>query len=119
MNLFTRPQERPGLQVSRHPMSSSTNETFTFIVFSVMRSTTESSLARIYSDLATKAAAAAIDEELMFTAGKKKDMSHANRWIFKSNVVRFMQYLTRVIQIAMIKSVGKVGIKILQHNSRS
>jgi hypothetical protein len=72
MNLFARPQERPGLQVSRHPISSSTNETFTFIVFSVMRSTTEPSLARIYSDLATKAAAAAIDEELMFTAEKKK-----------------------------------------------
>jgi len=35
-----------------------------------MRSTTESALARIYSDLATKAAAAAIDEELMFAAEK-------------------------------------------------
>ena len=70
MKLFTRPQERPGLQVSRHPISSSTNETFTFIVFSVMRSTTESALARIYSDLATKAAAAAIDEELMLAAEK-------------------------------------------------
>jgi hypothetical protein len=72
MKLFTRPQERPGLQVSRHPISSSTNETLTFIVFSVMRSTTESALARIYSDLATNAAAAAIDEELMFAAEKRK-----------------------------------------------
>lgn len=70
MKLFTRPQERPGLQVSRQPISSSTNDTFTFIVFSVMRLTTESALARIYRDLATKAAAAAIDEELMFPEEK-------------------------------------------------
>jgi hypothetical protein len=118
MNLFTRPHERPGLQVSRHPISSSTNETFTFIVFSVIRSTTESSLARIYSDLATKAAAAAIDEELMFTA-EKRICHNANKRIFKNNAIRFMHYLTRVIQIAMIKSIGEVRIKILQHNSRS
>lgn len=65
-----RPQEKPGLQVSKHPTSSSTNETFTFIVFSVMRSTTESAVARIYSALAAKAAAAAIDEDLMFAAEK-------------------------------------------------
>jgi hypothetical protein len=35
-----------------------------------MRSTGISAVARMYNDLATKAAAAAIDEELMFAAEK-------------------------------------------------
>ena len=75
MKLFAMPQERPGSQASRHPINSSTSVTFTFIVFSVMRSTVISPVARMYNDLATKAAAAAIDEELMFAVGKKKNIT--------------------------------------------
>jgi hypothetical protein len=79
MNLFTRPQERPGSQVSRHPTISSTNEKFTLILFSAMRLTGNSAVAIMYSGLSTKAAAAAIDEELMFAA--EKETSQVYRWI--------------------------------------
>jgi hypothetical protein len=118
MNLFTRPQERPGSQVSRHPTISWTNETFTLILFSAMRLIGDSAVARMYSDLATKAAAAAIDEELMFAA--EKETLQVYRCILHRYIVTFMLcQLTRAIQITMIEFIGKVGIKVLQHNSRS
>jgi hypothetical protein len=101
MNLFTRPQERPGSQVSRHPTISSTNEKFTLILFSAMRLTGNSAVAIMYSGLSTKAAAAAIDEELMFAA--EKETSQVYRWIW-TEIVTFMHcQLTRAIQIAMVE----------------
>lgn len=68
MYFLTMPHDRPGSQVNRHPINSSTNETLTFIEFSAMRFSGKSPAVRTYKERATRAAAAAIDEELMFAA---------------------------------------------------
>jgi hypothetical protein len=77
-----------------------------------MRSTGISAVARMYNDLATKAAAAAIDEELMFAA--EKNSSQVQNCPSVKQIATFVNgQLTRVIQIAVIKSIGKLGIKVL------
>lgn len=68
MKSLTMLHEKPGSQLSRHPTNSSTKDTLTFIELSVMRFTVKSPLARIYKVRATNAAAAAIEEELIFAA---------------------------------------------------
>lgn len=68
MYLFTNSHERPGSQVNKQPISSSTSDAFTFIAVKAESPTSSFPLARMYRVRATREAAATIADEFTFAA---------------------------------------------------